>query len=219
VDIAVQVVSSHPVLTRAVEKVLAHIKDLSVQTLLHASSEAQAMNHGSAPRIFLLDACSVQTDLGRLAQRGRVQAPGSKFLVLLPTENGSNEELLRLFFWGIDGFVRLHRTWQTELPHAIRSILKGQVWVPTVVMAAYVTQMRALLDTQLLPGHSLTAREGQVLQLLMRKLANKEISGTLGISERTVKYHVSNILSKLQLENRRGLLPDTLTLRSSLSRA
>jgi DNA-binding NarL/FixJ family response regulator len=86
-------------------------------------------------------------------------------------------------------------------------------------MAAYLAQMRALLDTQLLPGHSLTAREGQVLQLLMRKLANKEISGTLGISERTVKYHVSNILSKLQLENRRGLLPDTLALRSSLSQA
>jgi DNA-binding NarL/FixJ family response regulator len=56
-----------------------------------------------------------------------------------------------------------------------------------------------------LPGHSLTAREGQVLQLLMRRSTNKEISGVLGISERTVKFHVSNILSKLQLEDRRGL--------------
>jgi DNA-binding NarL/FixJ family response regulator len=212
-------VSSHPVLTRAVERVLAHIKDFPVQTLLHASNEAQLMSQGSAPRIFLLDACSLQTDLGRLAQRGRIQAPGSKFLVLLPTENSSNEELLRLFFWGIDGFVRLHRMWQAELSHAIRSILNGQVWVPPAVMAAYVAQMRALLDAQLLPGHSLTAREGQVLQLLMRRLANKEISAALGISERTVKYHVSNILSKLQLENRRGLLTDSLRMRSSLSQA
>jgi DNA-binding NarL/FixJ family response regulator len=64
-----------------------------------------------------------------------------------------------------------------------------------------------------LPGHSLTAREAQALQLLMRRLTNKEISSALGISERTVKYHVSNILSKLQLEDRRGLSPERLLLR------
>jgi DNA-binding NarL/FixJ family response regulator len=137
----------------------------------------------------------------------------------LPTDNGSKEEGLRLFYWGIDGFVELHKAWQTELPHAIHSVLNGQVWVPREIMAAYVAQMRALLDTQLLPGHSLTAREGQVLQLLMRRLANKEISHTLGIAERTVKYHVSNILSKLQLEDRRGLLPNSLSVRTSPSHA
>jgi DNA-binding NarL/FixJ family response regulator len=77
--------------------------------------------------------------------------------------------------------------------------------------------MRAMLDTQLAPGQGLTAREGQVLQLLMRRLANKEISRALAISERTVKFHVSNILGKLQLEDRRGLRPDTLTLRALTS--
>ena len=217
--IAVQAVSSHPLLTRAVEKLLVHRKDVRFRILPAASSEAEAMSYGSAPRLFLLDACSLRTDLGRLAQRCRAQAPGSKFLALLPTDSGSNEEVLRLFYWGIDGFVELHRMWQTELPHAIRSILNGQVWVPREILATYVAQMRALLDAQLLPGHSLTAREGQVLQLLMRRLANKEISHTLGIAERTVKYHVSNILSKLQLEDRRGLLPDSLPIRTSASHA
>jgi DNA-binding NarL/FixJ family response regulator len=91
--------------------------------------------------------------------------------------------------------------------------------VPREILVNYVVQMRALLDTQLLPGHSLTAREGQVLQLLMRRLANKEISHTLGITERTVKYHVSNILSKLQLQDRRGLLPNPLSVRTSPSHA
>ena len=171
------------------------------------------MSYGNSPRLFLLDACSLRTDLGRLVQTCRARAPGSKFLVLLPPENGGEEEMLRLFFWGVDGFVVLHKTWQAELPHAMRGILNGQVWVPQAVMAAYVAQMRALLDTQLLPGHSLTAREAQVLQLLMRRLANKEISSALAISERTVKYHVSNILSKLQLEDRRSLRPDNLTPR------
>lgn len=122
--------------------------------------------------------------------------------------------MLRLFHWGIDGFVELHRTWQSELPLAIHSVLYGQLWVPPEVLLAFVRHAKALLETQLRPGHSLTAREAEVLQLLMRRLANKEISSSLNISERTVKYHVSNILSKLQLEDRRGLMPDTLTLRA-----
>ena len=213
----VQVLSSHPLLTWAVEKLFAHVKDFPVRNLPTAATEAQAMSCGNSPRLFLLDGCSLTTDLGRLAQRCRAQAPGSKILALLPPENSSEEEMLRLFFWGIDGFVVLHKTWQAELPHAVRSTLEGRVWVPRAVMAAYAEQMRALLDTQLLPGHSLTAREAQVLQLLMRRLANKEISSALAISERTVKYHVSNILSKLQLEDRRSLRPDTLAFRALTS--
>lgn len=213
----VQVLTSHPLLTWEVEKLLAHIKGCAVRFLPSAATDAEVMNRGNAPRLFVMDGCSLRTDLGRLAQRCRLQAPGSKFLALLPSEDSGEEEMLRLFLWGVDGFVVLHKTWQAELPQALRSILKGQIWVPRAVTAAYVTQMRALLDTQLVPGHSLTAREGQVLQLLMRRLANKEISSALAISERTVKFHVSNILNKLQLENRRSLRPNHLTFRTITS--
>jgi len=203
----VQVLSSHPLLGPAVEGVIAQIKDFPIRALPSASSEAAALTCSVAPRIFVLDACSLRTDLGRLSQRFRTHAPGSRFLVLLAPEKESHDEMLRLFYWGLDGFVELHKTWQLELPHALRSILKGQIWAPPAVLAAYVARMRALLDAQMLPGHSLTKREGQILQMLMRSLSNKEIAGSLGISERTAKYHVSNILSKLQLEDRRSLLP------------
>src|SRR6266849_3335965 len=208
VAIAVQIVSSHPLFTRAVEKILARAKDLRVDVLPPALSEAEAISQSDSPRLFLLDGCSLRTDLGRLAERCRTAAPGSKFLALLSPESGGVAEKTRLFYWGIDGFVELHNTWQTELPLAIRSVLRGQPWVPPEILVAFVKQAKALLDAQLLPGHSLTAREGQVLQLLMRRLTNKEISNTLGISERTVKFHVSNILGKLQLGDRRGLLSD-----------
>jgi DNA-binding NarL/FixJ family response regulator len=209
VAIAIQIVSAHPLLTRAVEKLLSHVKNLP-DCLPPAGGQAVLMDIPSSPRLFLLDACSLHTDLGPLAARCRAHSPGSKFLVILPPGNSSYAEKLRLFYWGIDGFVELHRTWQAELPHAIQSILRGQVWVPPEVLLAFVKQAKALLDAQLLAGHFLTAREGQVLQLLLRRLANKEISGALGISERTVKFHVSNILSKLQLVDRRGLFANDL---------
>jgi DNA-binding NarL/FixJ family response regulator len=206
---AIQIVSAHPLLTRAVEKLLTHAEDLP-DCLPPAGNETEAFARGNCARLFLLDACSLHADLGPLTARCRAQSPGSKFLVLLSPGHTSDAEKLRLFYWGIDGFVELHRTWQAELPQAIKSILRGEVWVPPVVLLAFVKQAKGLLDAQLLPGHSLTAREGQVLQLLMRRLTNKEISSALGISERTVKFHVSNILSKLQLEDRRGLFTGSI---------
>src|SRR5258708_23094178 len=200
--IAIQAISSHPLLTRAVEEILADIREYAV--LPSASSKAEATSQTDFPRLFLLDACSLNTELGPLAQRCRSRLPGSKFLALVPPADSNYADEIRLFYWGIEGFVKLSETWRTELPQAICSILNGHCWLPSEVLTAFARH------PQVLPGHSLTAREGQVLRLLMRHLTNKEISKALLISERTVKFHVSHILAKLGLEDRRGLLPETL---------
>lgn len=49
---------------------------------------------------------------------------------------------------------------------------------------------------------SLTSREVEVLSPLARRLSNKEIAAELGVAEKTIKTHVSSILSKLSLESR-----------------
>jgi DNA-binding NarL/FixJ family response regulator len=133
--------------------------------IVPAASEVQATDRQAPPRLFLLDGCSLRTDLGRLAVRCRALAPGAKVLALLPPGDNVSTEKTRLFCWGLDGFVELHETWQEELPRAIHSILKGQLWVPPEVMLAFVKQAKTLLDSQLLHGHFLTAREAQILQL------------------------------------------------------
>jgi NarL family two-component system response regulator LiaR len=219
VAIGIQVISSHPLLTLAVEKIFARAKGLRVPVLPAASSEAEALSRPECPRLFLFDACTLRLDLGPLSARCRANSPGSKFLALLPPAKCSAAEKTHLFYWGIDGFVELHKSWQTELPHAIHNVLNGQFWVPPEVLLTFVKQLKATLDAQLLPGHSLTKREGQVLQLLMRRSTNKEISSVLGISERTAKFHVSNILGKLQLDDRRGLSTDSLALKVLPSKA
>lgn len=215
--ITIQVISSHPLLTLAVEKVLARARELKVPILPPASTEAEALMQRGCPRLFLLDACTLRVDLGPLASRCRGNSPGSKFLALLPPANAPSAEKTRLFYWGIDGFVELNKSWKTELPHAIHAVLNGGFWVPTEILTVYVNQVRALMSAQHLSGQSLTAREIQVLQLLMRHLTNRQISRTLRICERTVKFHVSNILSKLNLEDRRGLLPDHFKLSAPTS--
>jgi len=207
---ALQVVSSHLLGALEIEQALSVQESLGKLLLPHAASEAETLKRPNCPRVFLLDGCSMNLPLGPLSGRLRANSPGSKFLVLLPPDRSSESEMMFLFHWGIDGFVTLHKKWKTELPKAAVALLRGRLWVPSEVLLAFVKQMKTLLDRQLLAGQSLTAREGQVLQLLFRHLTNKEIAHQLNISERTARFHVSNVLSKLGLENRRNLVGSAL---------
>ena len=204
--LALQVVSSHLLGALDIEKALS-VHEVFVKLLLpHAASETETLKRPNCPRLFLLDGCSINLALGPLSGRLRANSPGSKFLALLPPDRSSESEMMLLFYWGIDGFVILHKKWKAELPKAALAVLRGRLWVPSEVLLAFVKQMKVVLDRQLQPGQSLTAREGQVLQLLFRRLTNKEIAYALNISERTAKFHVSNVLTKLGFDNRRNLL-------------
>jgi DNA-binding NarL/FixJ family response regulator len=208
--LALQVVSSHLLGARDIEQALSVQQDLIKLLLPHAANEAETLKRPNCPRLFLLDGCSLNLPLGPLSGRLRANSPGSKFLALLPPDRSGESEMMLLFHWGIDGFITLQKKWKTELPKATMALLRGRLWVPSEVLLAFVKQMKAMLDTQLVAGQSLTAREGQVLQLLFRHLTNKEIACQLNISERTAKFHVSNLLRKLGLENRRNLLVSPL---------
>src|SRR5882724_9083347 len=208
--LALQVVSSHHLGALDIEKALS-VQELLVKRLLpHAASEAEMLKRSNCPRLFLLDGCSLNLPLGPLSSRLRANSPGSKFLALLPPDRSGESEMMLLFYWGIDGFVTLNKKWKTELPKAALALLRGSLWVPSEVLLTFVKQMKTLLDRQLLAGQSLTAREGQVLHLLFRHLTNKDIAHQLSISERTAKFHVSNLLRKLGLENRRNLVVESL---------
>ncbi len=208
--LALQVVSSHHLGALDLEKALS-VQELLVKRLLpHAASEAETLKRSNCPRLFLLDGCSLNLPLGPLSGRLRANSPGSKFLALLPPDKSTESEMMLLFYWGIDGFVTLHKKWKTELRKAALAILRGTLWVPSQVLLAFVKQMKTLLDTQLSAGQSLTARESQVLQLLFRHLTNKEIAYQLNICDRTAQFHVSNILRKLGIETRSNLLASSL---------
>lgn len=160
--LALQVVSSHLLGALDIEKTLSVQEVLAKLLLPHAAIEAETLKLPNCPRLFLLDGCSMNLALGPLSSRLRANSPGSKFLALLPPDRSGESEILLLFHWGIDGFVTLHEKWKTELPKAALALLQGRLWVPLEVLLAFVKQMKTLLDRQLLPGQSLTARRGKV---------------------------------------------------------
>ena len=96
-----------------------------------------------------------------------------------------------------------------QLADAVHCVTQGKLWISSNVLELYARRsIRALKTVNESPtAQGITQRESQVVELVKRRLSNKEIGAILNIQESTVKFHLSNIFSKLQV-NRRSELQD-----------
>lgn len=117
-------------------------------------------------------------------------------------------EVAHLMLAGFNGFVS-HDEVPDALGAAIAAVAKGQIWTAPEVMRLYMklTVSRAASGVELL-----TKRESQILELLRKRYSNREIASFLGISESTVKFHVSNVMAKQSVHGRRELTESILAL-------
>ena len=90
-----------------------------------------------------------------------------------------------------------------ELLQSIRAVAQGQVLLGPAI-AARVTQFfaRAQVSAATQPFPELTEREQEILELMARHHTNSEIAQQLGISDKTIRNHISNIFNKLQVVDR-----------------
>lgn len=166
--------------------------------------------HDLAPQwlgeVLLLDGCG-QVDWPKLALHW--EKIGGKVVVLFPEDSAHPEKQLRALFLGVSGVVVTSTKWQGEILQAVRAVIDGGLWIRRDVLNEYVRRTSGQSRSKSREFDALehlTAREEQIMGLLLRGDSNKEIGNALGISERTVKYHVSNILQKSQVSSRRELL-------------
>lgn len=126
-------------------------------------------------------------------------------------------EVVQLLKAGFSAYLS-HDEVPHQLANAIVSVANGGIWASPQAMQLYVeaTSRRS----RSVPGAAaLTVREHQILELLRRRYSNREVAELLGISESTVKFHVSNVLTKLNVRDRRALATHHTILRPSLERA
>jgi DNA-binding NarL/FixJ family response regulator len=120
----------------------------------------------------------------------RREFPRARLIAL--STYGGDEDIRRALAAGVRAYLTkdvLH----DELVTAIRAVYEGGSYLPAGIAAALAAQM---------PRPDLSARELQVLELVVQGLLNKQIAHALNISEYTVKNHVKNILEKLEVEDR-----------------
>ncbi len=126
-------------------------------------------------------------------------------LVLLPgLDDAVTYPLLRL---GVKGLLAYDLA-AHQLARAATQVASGAYWVPRDLLTRFVESiLPELSGCKSIDGEvEISRREREVLDLLLDNLCNKEIASKLFVTERTIKFHVSNLLSKFHVQRRADLI-------------
>jgi len=150
------------------------------------------------PEVVLMDLVMPGIDGVETTRRVKAASPSSRVIVL--TSFADDDKVFPAIKAGAISYL-LKDISPEELAHAIRAAQRNEAVLHPEV-AAKLMQEFSSPRTAEAPVEQLTEREMDVLRLIAKGQSNKEIADTLIISEKTVKTHVSNILSKLHLADR-----------------
>src|SRR5918992_4580917 len=195
--IRVLVADDHPMLREGLVAVLNTQQDFEVVGEAADGSEVVRLAERLNPDVILLDLEMPGVD--GVAALEKLRSAGSEARTIVFTAYDTDERILGALRAGAQGYL-LKGASRTEIFDAIRTVhAGGSLLQPVVTNKLLQTMSRAERREETAP---LTPREIEVLALLSQGLQNKEISGRLFISERTVKFHVSSLMHKLGAENR-----------------
>ena len=160
--------------------------------------EAVAKARALRPDVILLDLMMPRMDGIEAIGEIKREQPDARILVL--TSFAEDEKVFAAIKAGALGYL-LKDSSPQELLQSIREVARGESSLHPTIARKVLRELSRPRDLPPTP-EPLTARELEVLGLVAQGLSNQEIAGRLVLSERTVRTHVSQILTKLQLANR-----------------
>lgn len=198
--ITVMLVDDHKVVRQGIRAFLQTQPDIAVVAEAESGETAVALAAEFVPDVVLMDLIMPDGMDGVEATRQVKQAsPRTQVIVL--TSYHQDEHIFPAIRAGALSYV-LKDVEPEELATAVRKAAQGEAVLHPRVAARVVQEIHGSRQEALNPFTELSDREMEVLKLVADGLSNSDIATTLVISEKTVKSHVSNILSKLHLVDR-----------------
>lgn len=186
------IVDDHPIVRDGLKTYLSLQADLEVVGEAADADEALRTARATHPDLVLLDLRLASGSALALVPELRALRPPPRVVLLSSyLEPGVVDEALRL---GANGYLLKH-VGPGILVDAIRAALRGEVVLDPAAVDAVGTAAPSPLAT-------LTDREREVLACIVDGMTNKQAAQALGISEKTVKTHVSHLLAKLGVRDR-----------------
>lgn len=188
--IQVMVVDDHHIVRQGLVALLNTVPDMTVVAEASDGQEAMELFRRYRPDVTLMDLRLPVLSGVEALTRIRQEFPTARVIVL--TTFDGDEDIYRALQAGARGYL-LKGMFGDELMDAIRAVHAGKSRIPPAVAERLALRMG---------GQELTARELDVLKLIVSGKSNKEIGAELKISEATVKTHINSILSKLNVSDR-----------------
>lgn len=200
--IRIAIADDHPIFREGLRRLLEAEADFVVAGEAGDGDEAVAVVRRTRPDILLLDlAMPRMTGLGTLRELAASTYPTRTILL---TASITNEEIVHALQLGAAGVLLKHSATQL-LYKCIRSVMAGQYWVGRDSVANLVTTLREAVrsaEAPPPPRAGLTRRERDIIREVTEGSTNRDVAARFGISEQTVKNHLSNIFDKLGVSTR-----------------
>ncbi len=191
--IRVAIVDDHPIVTDGVVANLRAAPEIDVVATGMSADDALAIAASHAPDVLILD-LELGGRSGLDAIRGvKAASPATRIVVF--SAYAGEERVATAFERGADSYV-LKGTSSDELVAVVRAVASGGTMIPADIAAQLARAVRQPRRDRL------TDREREILALLSEGLSNRAAGERLGIAERTVKFHVGEILARLGASNR-----------------
>lgn len=192
---SVVIVDDHQMLRTGLASLISAHDDLEVVGQAGDGRAALEVVRDTAPDVVLMDLSMPVVDGVEATRLILAEIPGARIVVL--TSFSDRERVSEAIKAGAIGYL-LKDCEPQELIGAIRSAAAGHV--PLDPRVAHVLLPAAAAAPQ--PGDGLSPREREVLGLVTKGMANKQIGRALGISERTVKAHLGRVFRELGVADR-----------------
>ena len=204
--IRVLIVDDHTVVRDGLSAMLEREDDITVVGEAENGLTGVEQADRLLPDVVLMDLRMPELDGVGAMRRIREDHPEINFLVL--TTFDTDEYIYDAIEAGAKGFL-LKDASREDLFKAVRAVSRGESLIEPGV-AARVLNRFAQLTRESAPQELLSERERQVLDLLAKGSANKEIAASLSLSESTIKTHVANIFQKLEVNDRTSAVTQAL---------
>jgi len=198
--LAVCVVEHNPLAALFLEQILSRDPGFEI------FSRDRLLDNPNAPRralhVFIVDLGALPSPLDKLLRFLRLRFHRAK--VVLLGDPQPEDELCRLLFLGIQGFLPYTEV-RENLVAAVRAVAEGGYWLPARVLEQYQTTSSRLVRPK--PDREiLSFRERRIVELVKRRLSNREIASILSISENTVTTYLVRIFAKLGVRDRQAMV-------------
>ena len=200
-EIRILIVDDHEMVRNGLSVMMEREEDFTVVGEAQNGREAVEMVSKLLPDVVLMDLRMPEMDGVEAMRQIRAKQDDVKFLVL--TTYDTDEYIFDAIEAGAKGYL-LKDTSREELFRAVRTVNRGESLIEPAVVSRVLDRLTELSHRAAQgPDHlALSEREVEVLQLMARGSANKQIAGELSITESTVKTHVANIFQKLEVSHR-----------------